>query len=93
MSCDNDATRGFGPLVPGHLKVDFGDIDGLKKIFEGNRAAVENICGFLHVFACLQLLFVSEQGDRICGFLFEPIQGEAGVRIYHATSSISDGSD
>jgi hypothetical protein len=23
-------------LVPGHLKVDFGDIDGLKKIFEGN---------------------------------------------------------
>ena len=35
MSCDNDATRGFGPLVPGHLKVDFGDIDGLKKVFEG----------------------------------------------------------
>ncbi|CAN6304207.1 unnamed protein product [Urochloa humidicola] len=56
MSCDNDATRGFGPLVPGHLKVDFGDIDGLKKIFE-------------------------EHGDRICGFLFEPIQGEAGVVI------------
>ncbi|PUZ37815.1 hypothetical protein GQ55_9G149500 [Panicum hallii var. hallii] len=56
MSCDNDATRSFGPLVPGHLKVDFGDIDGLKKIFE-------------------------EHGDRICGFLFEPIQGEAGVVI------------
>jgi ornithine--oxo-acid transaminase len=36
MSCDNDATRGFGPLVPGHLKVDFGDIEGLKKVFEGN---------------------------------------------------------
>ena len=36
MSCDKDTTRGFGPLVPGHLKVDFGDIDGLKKIFEGN---------------------------------------------------------
>lgn len=56
MSCDNDATRGFGPLVPGHLKVDFGDAEGLKKIFE-------------------------EHGDRICGFLFEPIQGEAGVVI------------
>ncbi|WVZ59923.1 hypothetical protein U9M48_010005 [Paspalum notatum var. saurae] len=56
MSCDNDATRGFGPLVPGHLKVDFGDIDGLKKILK-------------------------EHGDRICGFLFEPIQGEAGVVI------------
>jgi ornithine--oxo-acid transaminase len=36
MSCDNDATRGFGPLVPGHLKVDFGDIDGLRKIFQGS---------------------------------------------------------
>jgi ornithine--oxo-acid transaminase len=54
MSCDNDATRGFGPLVPGHLKVDFGDITALEKIFK-------------------------EHGDRICGFLFEPIQGEAGV--------------
>lgn len=35
MSCDNDATRGFGPLVPGHLKVDFGDVDALEKIFKG----------------------------------------------------------
>ncbi|CAL8148014.1 unnamed protein product [Prunus armeniaca] len=56
MSCDNDATRGFGPLLPGHLKVDFGDAVGLEKIFE-------------------------EYGDRIAGFLFEPIQGEAGVII------------
>jgi len=50
-------------LVPGHLKVDFGDIDGLKKVFE-------------------------EHGDRICGFLFEPIQGEAGVCAYHALSDL-----
>ncbi|KAK9936808.1 hypothetical protein M0R45_013632 [Rubus argutus] len=56
MSCDNEATRGFGPLVPGHLKVDFGDAVGLEKIFK-------------------------ENGDRIAGFLFEPIQGEAGVII------------
>ncbi|KAJ7968967.1 Ornithine aminotransferase [Quillaja saponaria] len=56
MSCDNEATRGFGPLLRGHLKVDFGDIDALEKIFKGN-------------------------GDRIAGFLFEPIQGEAGVII------------
>lgn len=35
MSCDNEATRGFGPFVPGHLKVDFGDITALEKIFEG----------------------------------------------------------
>ena len=56
MSCDNDATRGFGPLVPGHLKVDFGDADALEKIFK-------------------------EHGDKIAGFLFEPIQGEAGVVV------------
>ncbi|KAJ0963220.1 hypothetical protein J5N97_028342 [Dioscorea zingiberensis] len=56
MSCDNDATRGFGPLVPGHLKVAFGDSDALEKIFK-------------------------DHGDRISGFLFEPIQGEAGVIV------------
>ncbi|XP_004137365.1 ornithine aminotransferase, mitochondrial isoform X1 [Cucumis sativus] len=56
MSCDNEATREFGPLLPGHLKVDFGDADALEKIFK-------------------------EHGDRIAGFLFEPIQGEAGVII------------
>ncbi|KAJ4825315.1 hypothetical protein Tsubulata_014154 [Turnera subulata] len=56
MSCDNEATRGFGPLLPGHMKVDFGDAVALEKIFK-------------------------EQGDQIAGFLFEPIQGEAGVII------------
>ncbi|GKV36938.1 hypothetical protein SLEP1_g45021 [Rubroshorea leprosula] len=56
MSCDNEATRGFGPLLPGHMKVDFGDEIALGKIFK-------------------------EHGDRIAGFLFEPIQGEAGVII------------
>ncbi|XP_059665725.1 ornithine aminotransferase, mitochondrial [Cornus florida] len=56
MSCDNEATCGFGPLLPGHLKVDFGDEVALEKIFK-------------------------ENGDRIAGFLFEPIQGEAGVII------------
>ena len=35
MSCDNEATRGFGPLLPGHLKVGFGDSEALEKIFEG----------------------------------------------------------
>lgn len=35
MSCDNEATRGFGPLLPGHLKVDFGDSVALEKIFQG----------------------------------------------------------
>nr|ASN66774.1 OAT [Taxodium sp. 'Zhongshanshan'] len=54
MSCDNEATRGFGPFLPGQLKVDFGDVAALKNIFE------------VH-------------GDKVAGFLFEPIQGEAGV--------------
>lgn len=35
MSCDNEATRGFGPLLPGHIKVDFGDAVALEKIFKG----------------------------------------------------------
>lgn len=35
MSCDNEATRGFWPLVPGNLKVDFGDKIALEKIFRG----------------------------------------------------------
>ncbi|KNC51316.1 ornithine-oxo-acid transaminase [Thecamonas trahens ATCC 50062] len=30
MSCDPDATEGFHPLVPGQLKVDFGDLAGLE---------------------------------------------------------------
>ncbi|GER24612.1 ornithine aminotransferase [Striga asiatica] len=56
MSCDNEATRGFWPLLQGHVKVDFGDSAALEKVFK-------------------------EKGDRIAGFLFEPIQGEAGVII------------
>lgn len=35
MSCDNEATHGFGPLLPGNLKVDFGDAVALEKIFKG----------------------------------------------------------
>lgn len=27
----------------------------------------------------LTLIFLAEKGDKIAGFLFEPIQGEAGV--------------
>lgn len=41
MSCDNEATRGFGPLMPGHLKVDFGDAEAIERIFKekGDRVA------------------------------------------------------
>lgn len=38
MSCDNEATHGFWPLLPGLLKVDFGDEFGLEKIFKGMKS-------------------------------------------------------
>ncbi|KAL2343396.1 hypothetical protein Fmac_004681 [Flemingia macrophylla] len=44
MSCDNEATRGFGPLFPGHLKVDFGDAEALERIFKEKG---EHIAGFI----------------------------------------------
>eukprot|EP00899_Mesostigma_viride_P026545 jgi/Mesvir1/7075/Mv09186-RA.2 len=34
MSCDPDTTREFGPLVPGMLKVDYGDADAVEAIFK-----------------------------------------------------------
>ncbi|KAH1228633.1 Ornithine aminotransferase, mitochondrial [Glycine max] len=42
LSCDNEATRGFGPLLPGNLKVDFGDVEALERIFKekGEHIAV-----------------------------------------------------
>ncbi|MCO5561926.1 hypothetical protein L7F22_015552 [Adiantum nelumboides] len=56
MSCDNDAVGGFGPLMGGLLKVDYGDADALAKLLD-------------------------EHGENVAGFLFEPIQGEAGVIV------------
>lgn len=55
MSCDNDATRGFGPLVPGHLKVDFGDIDGLEKIFKGKLICLFVATIFYTIFEYLHV--------------------------------------
>lgn len=42
MSCDNEATRGFWPLLPGNLKVDFGDAAALERVFKGMRRCVFN---------------------------------------------------
>ncbi|KAI5078484.1 hypothetical protein GOP47_0006155 [Adiantum capillus-veneris] len=56
MSCDNEAVNGFGPLMGGLLKVDYGNADALAKLLE-------------------------EHGNNVAGFLFEPIQGEAGVIV------------
>ncbi|KAL0011705.1 hypothetical protein SO802_006813 [Lithocarpus litseifolius] len=40
MSCDNDATRGFRPLLPGLNKVDFSDTVALEKIFKDTWKSV-----------------------------------------------------
>ncbi|KAH7291829.1 hypothetical protein KP509_29G037300 [Ceratopteris richardii] len=56
MSCDNEAVGGFGPLMSGLPKVDYGDAHSLAAFFK-------------------------EHGENVAGFLFEPIQGEAGVII------------
>ncbi|KAG5015240.1 hypothetical protein AAZX31_08G095400 [Glycine max] len=44
LSCDNEATRGFGPLLPGNLKVDFGDAEALEQIFKEKG---EHIAAFI----------------------------------------------
>ncbi|XP_010324918.1 ornithine aminotransferase isoform X2 [Solanum lycopersicum] len=44
MSCDNEATHGFWPLLPGQLKVDFGDSVALEKLFKEKG---DQIAGFL----------------------------------------------
>lgn len=100
MSCDNDATRGFGPLLPGNLKVDFGDAAALEEIFKGMNNFLCLPSLLLLIFAqnfillietlvlmsklCFRsiLYITAEKGDKIAGFLFEPIQGEAGVSSF-----------
>lgn len=87
MSCDNDATRGFGPLLPGNLKVNFGDAHALEKIFKGiiilfaqNFIIVTDKLVLMSKLCFGSICYITaEKGDKIAGFLFEPIQGEAGV--------------
>ena len=40
MSCDPDATSGFAPLLPGNLKVKFGDIDDLEAKLDAHGDSV-----------------------------------------------------
>ncbi|MCD4829788.1 MAG: ornithine--oxo-acid transaminase [Candidatus Cloacimonetes bacterium] len=56
VSSDPDSYKGFGPYLPGFIKIPYNDADALEKVLR-------------------------EQGDDICGFLVEPIQGEAGVFV------------
>lgn len=57
ISCSNDdnATKNFGPFLPGMQSIPFNDLPALKKALEAD--------------------------PTICGFMIEPIQGEAGVII------------
>lgn len=54
MSTDPESYSGFGPYLPGFIKIPFNDLDALAKALEE---------------------------PNVAGFLFEPIQGEAGVKM------------
>eukprot|EP00823_Brevimastigomonas_motovehiculus_P004920 TRINITY_DN336_c0_g2_i1.p1 TRINITY_DN336_c0_g2~~TRINITY_DN336_c0_g2_i1.p1 ORF type:complete len:461 (+),score=133.95 TRINITY_DN336_c0_g2_i1:97-1479(+) len=56
LSCDPDCWKGFGPRVPGMLKVAFDDLNDLEAKLK-------------------------QYGSKVCAFLVEPIQGEAGVFV------------
>eukprot|EP00792_Barthelona_sp_PAP020_P002469 TRINITY_DN1396_c0_g1_i1.p1 TRINITY_DN1396_c0_g1~~TRINITY_DN1396_c0_g1_i1.p1 ORF type:complete len:425 (-),score=120.13 TRINITY_DN1396_c0_g1_i1:49-1323(-) len=56
MSTDPDCYDGFGPFVPGIVKIPYNDIEALEKVLK-------------------------EHGEKVAGFLFEPIQGEAGIMV------------
>ncbi|KAM7270602.1 hypothetical protein ACFE04_029816 [Oxalis oulophora] len=53
MSCDNEATRGFGPLLSGHLKVDFGD-KILGKALGGGVMPVSAVLADKDVMLCIR---------------------------------------
>jgi ornithine--oxo-acid transaminase len=43
MSCDNEAVGGFGPLLPGLLKVEYGNADALEGLFQSKLTMREHI--------------------------------------------------
>jgi len=53
FSSEDAYKKGFGPLTPGFVEVEYGDAEALKSAITPNT----------------------------CAFLFEPIQGEAGVNV------------
>ncbi|MDB5262198.1 MAG: rocD [Adhaeribacter sp.] len=54
FSTDPDATRGFGPYMPGFKVIPYNNLEALEEAL---------------------------QNPHVCGFLVEPIQGEAGVIV------------
>lgn len=54
MSNDPSSFSGFGPFLPGFIKIPFNDLSALEEALKD---------------------------PHVAGFLFEPIQGEAGVKI------------
>lgn len=55
-STNPSSFKGFGPFLPGIIKIPYNDVAALRKVLD-------------------------EQGDDICAFMVEPIQGEAGVIV------------
>lgn len=53
MSCDNEATRGFGPLLGGQAKVDFGDASALEKLLQGQNDYV-SVMAFHYFLLCIK---------------------------------------
>jgi len=56
LSDDPSCYTGFGPLLPGVVKIPYNDPAALRKTIE-------------------------HYGQRVCAFIVEPIQGEAGVNV------------
>eukprot|EP01111_Echinosteliopsis_oligospora_P003588 TRINITY_DN1562_c0_g1_i1.p1 TRINITY_DN1562_c0_g1~~TRINITY_DN1562_c0_g1_i1.p1 ORF type:complete len:433 (+),score=117.57 TRINITY_DN1562_c0_g1_i1:187-1485(+) len=56
VSTDPTCYEGFGPILPGFIKIPYNDTAALAKVLE-------------------------TYGDKVAGFIVEPIQGEAGVVV------------
>ncbi|KAK2655087.1 hypothetical protein Ddye_008139 [Dipteronia dyeriana] len=94
MSCDNEATNGFGPLLSGYLKVDFGDKAALEKNFKGLAdclsVVIMSYCyGIMNLLInlkfvtflntrCLELKVENDRGDRRLQLTIEGIPNAIG---------------
>jgi len=56
VSNDPSCYEGFGPLLPGFVRIPYNDVGALEDILD-------------------------KYGDKVAGFIVEPIQGEAGVVV------------
>ncbi|KAA8519469.1 hypothetical protein F0562_013725 [Nyssa sinensis] len=78
MSCDKEATCGFGPLLPGHLKVDFGDVVALEKIFKG-KALGGGVISVSAVLADEDVMLCIRPGEHGSTFGGNPLASAVAV--------------